>query len=162
VAPRKRLGGMIMWEMSADSLYTTDIYARAMQQARALRDPSWRADAIDWDHVAEEIESVEMSQFRACRSALERILEHFLKIDYLRIAQPVRHWLREIAHFRLEMERDLSPTIAVALSVELAKPASPARRRRLAELAAREETQPLDLPENCPYTRDDVLGRGGD
>ena len=154
--------GVLVCAMADDSIYTTDIYAWAMAQARALRDPSRRANAIGWDNVAEEIESGGISQFRACESALERILKHFLKIEYLRLAEPVRHWRREIANFRLDLERDSSPTIASALSADLAKPYSRARRRLLADLAAREETPPGDLPPDNSYAWDDVLGRGGD
>lgn len=146
--------------MSLDDLYDADFHAWALDQARALRDPSRRANSVDWENVAEEIESLGISQYRACASAVERILEHFLKIEFLRAAEPIRHWRKEISNFRLDLERDLSPSIAAQLSTALDRPFSFARRRVLADLEAREEAVPADLPTMNPYTWDDILGRG--
>jgi hypothetical protein len=58
---------------------------------RTLRDPSRRANAIDRDLLAEEIEGLGKSRHRACESALEQIREHLLKIAYVQVGQPQRH-----------------------------------------------------------------------
>lgn len=143
-----------------DDLYWKDPYAWAMEQARLLRDPSRRANAIDWDNVAEEIESVGRSELRACESAIERIIEHFLKIEFLRKPEPVRHWRKEIRNFRVDLSRDLSPSLAAKLPGELDPPFQRARERVLADLEDRDEPAPADLPTANPYSWDDILGRG--
>ncbi|MDX2237495.1 MAG: DUF29 domain-containing protein [Hyphomonadaceae bacterium] len=143
-----------------NDLYWADPYAWAMEQARALRDPSRRANAIDWDNVAEEIESVGVSQYRACETAIERIMEHMLKIEFLRKPDPVRHWRKEIRNFRNDLSRDLSPSLAAALPKALETPFRRARDRVLADLEEREEQAPADLPAANPYSWDDILGRG--
>jgi Domain of unknown function DUF29 len=49
-------------------LYETDLAAWAEEQARALRRRA--ANEIDWDNIAEEIESVAAAQKREVRSRL--------------------------------------------------------------------------------------------
>ena len=58
-------------------LYDRDAYTWAMQQADALRRRS--ANEIDWDNVAEEIESVGKSQSSELRSRYAVLLLHLLK-----------------------------------------------------------------------------------
>ena len=58
-------------------LYDRDAYSWAMQQADALRRRS--ANEIDWDNVAEEIESVGKSQSSELYSRYVVLLTHLLK-----------------------------------------------------------------------------------
>lgn len=58
-------------------LYDTDVYTWALQQADALRRRS--ANEIDWDNVAEEIESVGKSEARELASRMALLLAHLLK-----------------------------------------------------------------------------------
>jgi hypothetical protein len=59
------------------SLYETDPYTWAMRQADALRRRS--ANEIDWENVAEEIESVGKTEARELRSRYAVLLAHLLK-----------------------------------------------------------------------------------
>jgi hypothetical protein len=59
------------------ALYDTDTYTWAMRQADALRRRS--ANEIDWENVAEEIESVGKSEVRELRSRYVVLLSHLLK-----------------------------------------------------------------------------------
>lgn len=59
------------------SAYDLDTYAWANEQADALRRRS--ANEIDWDNVAEEIESVGKSEKRELSSRLEVLVMHLLK-----------------------------------------------------------------------------------
>lgn len=61
-------------------LYDTDTYTWAKQQADALRRRS--ANEVDWDNVAEEIESVGKSQASELRSRYAILLLHLLKWRY--------------------------------------------------------------------------------
>ena len=65
-----------------NTLYETDFYAWTRRQARELRRlKALRLNVeLDLDHVAEEIEDLGSSERDTCRSHVERILEHFLKL----------------------------------------------------------------------------------
>ena len=64
--------------------YNADGYGWAMAQGALLRQRQF--DAIDWDNVAEEIETVGRSERSAYSSQLVRVLLHMLKWE----AQPER------------------------------------------------------------------------
>lgn len=57
--------------------YDTDAYGWAMAQAALIREH--RLDEIDWENVAEEIESVGKSERNSAESALRLVLMHQLK-----------------------------------------------------------------------------------
>jgi Domain of unknown function DUF29 len=85
--------------------YETDGYGWAVAQAALLR--ARRFDAIDWDNVAEEIETMGRSERSAYRSQLTRVLLHMLKWD----AQPDRRgksWWMSIMNGRREALRVLA------------------------------------------------------
>ena len=57
--------------------YESDLYEWTKEQADALRRRA--SNALDWDHLAEEIESLGTSQPRPDRSRLEDLIVHLLK-----------------------------------------------------------------------------------
>jgi hypothetical protein len=61
-------------------LYDTDTYTWAMTQADALRRRS--ANELDWDNIAEEIESVGKTEARELRSRYSVLLAHLLKWQF--------------------------------------------------------------------------------
>jgi len=70
--------------------YNCDLILWARDTAQLLREQRW--DAIDWEHLIEEIEDLGKSERSAIGSQMERILLHLLKWQY----QPQRHsdsWL---------------------------------------------------------------------
>lgn len=85
--------------------YDRDGYGWAMAQGRLLRER--RLDSIDWDNVAEEIETMGRSERSAYRSQLTRVLLHMLKWE----AQPERRgksWWISIMNGRREARRILA------------------------------------------------------
>lgn len=62
------------------SLYERDFYAWLREQAKQLRQRSH--NEIDWDNLAEEIESVGRSEKREIVSRLERLIQHLLKWQF--------------------------------------------------------------------------------
>lgn len=148
VRPRAPLGA---------SLYDTDFYAWCLQQAEALRACAGLSDRVDWEHVAEEIDSLGASDHRACESYLVRIIEHLLKIEFLDKPENVNHHRREVLGFRRRLNRAMSPSLRAAmpnwvepLYFDALKEAS-----SYAHHVGRREA----LPGFCPYTWSDVLGR---
>ena len=93
-----------------DDLYRTDFVAWTRDQAEALRvvarDP-WPAGTdlgLDWDNVAEEIESLGTSQRSALGSQIRRILHHLLKLEFSFADAPRHDWRRSIREARVEIQ----------------------------------------------------------
>ena len=138
----------------ADPLKGGDIYRWAVEQAALIREG--RFDQVDIINVADEIEDVGRSDYRALESRISVVLLHIIKGDY----QPRRRsrsWSNSIFEHRLQIERLLkqSPSLQRRLPGAVAEAYSDARR-----LAAREAGLILqDLPEACSYEWSDILMR---
>jgi len=65
-----------------DDLYDRDALAWSGRQAALVRRVARgkRVDDVDWDHVAEEIEDVGLSELHAVHSYLEQLLTHLLRL----------------------------------------------------------------------------------
>ncbi|HJU28752.1 MAG TPA: DUF29 domain-containing protein, partial [Candidatus Binataceae bacterium] len=102
------------------SEYETDFYAWTREQAQALR--ARQGEALDWNNLAEEIESIGRSDAEALASQLARLLLHLLKWRY----QPNRRsrgWELSIMEARLRINRRLrkSPSLKSKLAELLAE-----------------------------------------
>lgn len=138
--------------------YDTDFYAWTQAQAQALRTRGAGGNALDYDNLAEEIETLGRSNERACESLIQRILEHLLKIEFIADPDCLRGWRKEISAFRRRLDRSLSPSLRAHLPASLPDLYEAARERITFDI----EDQALDLtlPQQSPYSFDDVLGRG--
>ncbi|MCX5494654.1 DUF29 domain-containing protein [Kaistia dalseonensis] len=132
--------------------YEADFYAWTQDQAEKLR--ARRQNEIDWDNVAEEIDSVGRSQRKEIRHRLVVLLHHLLKWEY----QPERRsnsWRASIGEARAEIrsEIDDSPSLRGYPDEVLA------RQYWLAGLKAAEETNLSEatFPEECPYSVEQIL-----
>ena len=135
-------------------LYVTDFYTWCVQQAALLE--ARNADALDWTHLAEEIQLLAGSERRALRRFLRGLLLHLLKWQY----QPERRQTdhngeRSIKNGRREV-RDMmydEPGLKHVLDDALARAYAYAR-----DDAADETQLPLHtFPEACPWTLEEVL-----
>ena len=89
--------------MDRPSLYDDDIVAWAEEQAAALRALGARGElsnALDWENVAGEIESVGRSHIRAVEGLLIQTLAHLLKRVSAPLAPSSTHWREEIVTFQ--------------------------------------------------------------
>jgi hypothetical protein len=132
--------------------YDRDYHAWTLDQAERLRD--LQPNSIDWENVAEEIESLGGSQRREIRSRLVVALTHLLKWAY----QPAgrnNSWRASIAGARAEIRDELaeSPSLKRYPAQVLAQ------QYVIARLKASGETDlVLDaFPESCPFTIEQVL-----
>jgi hypothetical protein len=66
-----------------NTLYDEDFLAWSQQQAEALRAAARTGSnrLLDWENLAEEIESLGVSQKTALRSQMRRIVRHLLKLE---------------------------------------------------------------------------------
>ena len=134
--------------------YDTDIIAWAKEQAQLLR--SGHFDALDVEHIAEEIEDVGKSEQRELENRMAVLLCHLLKWKY----QPERRgssWEKTIHDQRrmLSMRFKKTPSLKPSLQNE-------AWRLTVwfdAKIAAEKETSiPFDkFPDECPWTAEQVM-----
>jgi Domain of unknown function DUF29 len=121
---------MVTIKKSASPDYDRDGYGWAMAQAALIR--AGRIDQIDWENVAEEIESVGRSEKSAYKSQLIRILVHMLKWE----AQPERRgksWWLSIMNGRAEALEALEENPSLkSLQGEIHKSALDFARKRAA------------------------------
>jgi hypothetical protein len=103
-----------------DTLYERDFVAWTEEQARALRSRGGGGNALDHDHLAEEIEDLGKSELRACASQIDNIIEHLLKIEFSGQEGPSGHWRKELREFRRQLSRTVTPTLRNRLEPQLA------------------------------------------
>lgn len=131
------------------NLYDTDIVAWAEDQASALRRRA--ANEIDWDNIAEEIESVGNEQRHAVESLLINIMQHRLQIMAWPTAAAVPHWQHEIDVWWVQVERRLrrSPKLRADIEAELPELYLDALRSMYREV---DGVPRPPLPSDCPFT----------
>lgn len=142
---------------SSASGYDEDLYAWALEQAALLR--AGHFTEIDVANIAEELETLGRSEFRAYASAYRVLLLHMLKWDH----QPERRsrsWWASIAvqRGRLKEVLDDNP------SLKSRRQEAIARAYREARLMAVDETglPPTSFPEACPYDEQAIMSRSFD
>ena len=134
------------------SRYDEDFSAWSEEQARALK--ARNAARLDWDNLAEEIETLGRSERSEIRSRLIVLLTHLLKWQL----QPSRRkvgWKASILEARDQLNQRLadSPSLRSYPGQVLAK------QYRIARLRAADETGVAveELPATCPYTVAELL-----
>ena len=97
-----------------DFFLWTQVQAEALRSA--LRDGS--NAALDWENIAEEIESLGKSDRRRCESLVGMILLHLLKYQYWPSEEPLRHWREEVRNFRRQLAKVMrdSPSLKARLN----------------------------------------------
>lgn len=147
--------------MSGKFAYDEDFYAWTQEQADLLRQVARERinTPIDWELVAEEIESVGRSDARALNSALLRVIEHLLKLEHSPARDPRSGWRTSVINHRIEAEEELGTSPSLRGRIDLAR-----MHRHALRLAADGPAQygvpGKALPAECPYTLDQILDHG--
>jgi Domain of unknown function DUF29 len=136
------------------ALYDRDFLLWTVEQAAALRQAKQSNLPLDWENLAEEIESLGKSDRRELRSQITRVLRHLLKLEASRASEPRAGWRTSIDEARTQIDVLLED--------------SPSLRRELDELikkqiraAAKLATDDLDVhgePAGAVWAR---LEKGG-
>ena len=151
-------------------LYDEDFWTWTQEQAAALR--ARRLEAIDWDNVIEEIETLGRGEKRAWRSHCTNVMAHLLKIEHCPASRDLDHWRKEIVAWQREMHDTLTenPGMKGELSEMLARAWKDGRRdaaEKLVEQASPEDwaaekrilrSWQLRLPQECPYSLEEIAG----
>jgi hypothetical protein len=96
--------------VSLPDLYETDFVLWTEKNAEQLRQKNFTD--VDWDNVIEEIETMGRSERQAVESLLTVLIEHLLKLGYWESERErnARHWIGEIASFRVQLRRKIKTT----------------------------------------------------
>jgi hypothetical protein len=144
-------------------LYDRDVLLWSERQAGLLRRRAAGElvnDAeLDWPNIAEEIESVGISERRALASNIRNILELLIKLEASPASMPRAGWRATIARGRVEIAAllkespSLEPTVDAVIADEL--PGA----RSVATIALAEYGEMPRVPvEELGYSRDQVTG----
>jgi hypothetical protein len=143
-------------------LYDQDFVRWTEEQSAALRRARGTNLPLDWENLAEEIESLGKSDRRELASQIARILRHLLKLAVSPATEPRAGWQESVADARAEIELVLDDSPSLRREVEeLIRKQSPAAARRAAADLAR-HGEPADAVqsrlEQGGFTADQVLG----
>jgi hypothetical protein len=88
------------------TLYDKDFLAWSKEQAEALRAEARTGSNrdLDWENLAEEVESLGVSQKTALRSRMRRVVQHLLKLEFSPATEPRRGWFETVNDARSEIE----------------------------------------------------------
>lgn len=136
-------------------IYENDFLLWSEQQAAALR--AGNLAVLDREGLIEELESMGNFDRRALRSQFSNILEHLLKLQFSNSTAPHGKWLGELRQFRKEAHgiyvdepgivRYQDDLFAKAWKLGL----------EAAEANFRDFRETVSLPQDCPYTIEQVL-----
>ena len=135
-----------------DPLYEEDFAAWADAQARVLRDRT--VHALDWNNLAEEVESLGRRERNEARTRLTLLIAHLLKWQF----QPERRghsWQSTIGEQRVHLTALLedSPSLKSFPAEILAACYRAARR-----IASTETARPIGtFPPEAPYSIEQIL-----
>jgi hypothetical protein len=137
-------------------LYNDDILTWSERQAALLRRVGAGErinDLVDWENVAEEIESVGREQLHAVQSLLRQALIHRLKAEAWPLSRDAPTWRADSVRFRADAADRYTPSMRQR--IDLAR----IYRQAVQALPATIDGEaPLPVPQTCPVTLDELLG----
>jgi hypothetical protein len=144
------------------NLYGADVVIWSERQAALLRRMAAGErvnDQVDWENVAEEIESLGISDRREPRNRVRTILAHLLKLQVSPATEPRAGWCETVLEQRAQLRTLLrdSPSLRSTLPAVISEELPDARALAQASLAHRKEPPRVD-PAGLTYTDEEVLG----
>jgi len=136
-------------------IYEKDFLLWSEQQAAALR--AGNLAALDKDGLLEELEDMGNERKEALQSLIRNIFSHLLKLEYSSATDPRAGWVEEITEFRAQAETKLDDTPSLKHYVEGLHQKAWPQARKMVEKSFRVYQEKAKLPNNCPYTLDNVL-----
>ena len=150
-------------------LYDQDFIAWSKQQAEALRAAA-RAGSnlpIDWENLAEEVETLGASERRALYSQIHRVIRHLLKLETSPAIEPRRGWVETVedARSQIEFVLEMSPRLRNEEEAAVAAGLARASRETIRDLQKYGEIDRAGVSKTgvskiraARYTADQVLG----
>jgi hypothetical protein len=144
------------------ALYDEDFVLWTEEQAAALRRAEGSNLPLDWENLAEEIESLGKSDRRELRSQITRILRHLLKLEVSPAKKSRAGWRTTIREVRSEIAGVLedSPSLRREAEALIKKQMRAAAELAIGDLG--EHGEPADALwarlQNRVFTTEEVLG----
>jgi hypothetical protein len=148
----------------AKTLYEEDFFLWSKSQADALRAAarSGTNQRLDWENLAEEIESLGISQRHAVSSQARRMIRHFLKLEFSPAEEPRRGWFESANDAKAEIESliEMSPSLRSELPAIIAAETRRGSKLAINDLEQYGELSPATLARirARTYTVEQVLG----
>jgi hypothetical protein len=143
--------------------YGTDVLAWSVEQAGLLRRRAAgelvNDSALDWQNIAEEIDSVGRSERYRIQSHIGTIIEHLIKLRASPAVDPRNGWKTTVRNARRGIERSLktSPSLRREVAEMIAEETSAAKQDVAAAL--KDYAEQLVVPiEGLTFTEEQVLG----
>ena len=148
----------------APPLYEADFVRWTEEQGAALREAARSAInlPLDWENLAEEIESLGRQQRGELHNRLATICEHLLKLETSPARDPRPHWRVTIRRSRTQARRLLkqNPSLEAVLDEIVGEAQSDAREMAIAALEEHGEATPalLEKLHGTSYSAEQLLG----
>jgi tRNA threonylcarbamoyladenosine modification (KEOPS) complex Pcc1 subunit len=146
------------------TLYEEDTVAWSEQQAAALRAAARTGSNqfLDWENLAEEIESLGKSVRLGLRRQIARIIQHEVKLEHSPAVDPRSGWRHTIRQARVEIERILedSPSLRREVPRLIQEETGRAVRLAISDMEEHGELDRLELPtlRKASFTEEQILG----
>ena len=149
-----------------DGLYEQDALAWSEQQAALLRRLASGErvnEAVDWDHLIDEVQDLGLSELRTCRSLLRQAVLHLLKLHLSPEALTDDHWRTEIAGFLTDARDRFAPSMRQRIDMdEIYRNALYGLFGNRTRTADRGRSDMQALARHCPFALDDLLAEQPD
>src|SRR4029077_7212096 len=116
--PIMRLIGVRIEMAKVKELYDQDFFLWTQEQAEALRRTKESNLPLDWENLAEEIESLGKSDRRELAAQITRILRHLLKLEVSPAVESRAGWRESVADARTAIELVLGDSPSLRREVE--------------------------------------------
>jgi hypothetical protein len=150
--------------MDSPTSYDDDVYAWAYEQAALLRGlAATRRDlpnALDIEHLSEEIEGLARTDLREAESFMRLVLLHLLKLASAPDAFPVDHWKAEVAVFQADFVT--LATRSILRKIEADKVWRLALGQATAQLTREGEAILPNLPTRSPFSPEEIAAASFD
>lgn len=147
--------------MTTDRRYDGEIVLWAEDQARALRGAAQARInlPIDWENVAEEIESLGKSQRRELASGIGTIMVHLMKLQASPATEPSAGWRETIIEQRngIRWLVEDSPSLRASVESAIAREVSSAAYQASTAIRDHGEAPLIDV-DSVRYSAEQVLG----
>ena len=146
--------------MGTATLYDDDIVTWAEQQAAALRELAARpelSNVVDWENLIEEVECLGRSEWKGVESQLTNALAHILKGFCDPGSLSAGPWAIETGNFLQDARKDFRNSMRQ--KIELDEVWRAAFERASRELSTYRRRIPPGIPQECPFTLDEILAK---
>jgi hypothetical protein len=142
---------------AAKQLYEEDFYVWTQRQAELLR--ARKFEDLDLEHLIEEVAELGDAKLSAVLNNARVVMEHLLKLQHSPATDPRNGWRASVREHRSRLEIELTPRLRDILRQELPRVFRIARKSAAESMRDHGENAAADaLPENCPYTADQITG----